>query len=45
MEVALPTQLHYPQFAVLYQGEDFQLRWKSEDSLVLDLELRVVGMF
>ena len=45
MEAALLTQLHYPQFACLYQGEDFQLRWKSEDSLVLGLELCVLGMF
>lgn len=30
------TQLHYPQFAFLCQGEDLQLRWKSKDSSVLD---------
>ena len=45
MEVALLSQLHYPQFASVYQGEDFQLRWKSEDSLVLGLELCVLGLF
>ena len=44
MEVDPLTQLHYPQFASLYQGEDFPLRWKSKDSYVLDLELCVFGM-
>lgn len=40
-----PIQLHYIQFAFLYQEEDFQLRWKSKDFYVLDLVLFVFGIF
>lgn len=38
-------QAHYPQFASLYQGEDHQLRWKTKDPYVLELELCVFGIF
>ena len=38
MEANLPIHLYYPQFASLHQGEDLQLRWKSKDSYVLNLQ-------
>ena len=38
MEDTPPIHLYYPQFASLHQGEDLQLRWKSKDSYVLNLE-------
>jgi len=38
MEDNPPVHLYYPQFASLNQGEDLQLRWKSKDSYVLNLE-------
>ena len=38
MEDIPPIHLYYPQFASLHQGEDLQVRWKSKDSYVLNLE-------
>ena len=38
MEDTPPIHLYYPQFASLHQGEDLQLRWKSKDSYVHNLE-------
>ena len=38
MEDNPPIHLYYPQFASLHQGEDLQVRWKSKDSYVLNLE-------
>ena len=38
MEDNTLIHLYYPQFASLHQGEDLQVRWKSKDSYVLNLE-------
>ena len=38
MEANPPIHLYYPQFASLHQGVDLQLKWKSKDSYVLNLQ-------
>ena len=45
MEMNLPTQLHYFQFASLYQRDARQLKWRSVCYYVLDLELCFFGIF
>ena len=37
--------IHYLQFASLYEGEDFQLRWKLNEYCGLDVGVFVFRMF